>query len=169
MSRKTEQDRSISADYWTGFVCCFSFHLECFYIESWLQSVIEKSAEHKAFPRSISNLTATLGEGSLPPTLAGPVQPKASCLPFSHQDLESCHPDVPLQSLEGEVHASRRQDRCSAHGTNLWLQKAFGLSAFLRNSIKTPQMKCHCSSVNAEWIGHLCQPAVGVKPKNIKL
>lgn len=168
MSRKTEQDRSISADYWTGFVCFFSFHLECFYIESWLQSVIEKSAEHKAFPRSISNSTATLREGSLPPTLAGPVQPQASCLPFSHQDLESCHPDVPLQLLEGEVHTSRRQDGYSAHGTSHWLQRVFGLSAFLRDSIKTPQMKCHCSSVNTEWIRHLCQPAVGVKPKNIK-
>lgn len=176
VSRKTEQDRSLSADYLTGFLCCFPFHLECFYIESWFRSVTEKSAEHKAFPRSILNSTAALREGSLPPVLAGPLQPQASCLPSSYQDLESCHPDLPLQSLEGAVHNSRRQNGCmalsegsSAHNTNHWIQRVFGLSAFLRNSIKTPQMKCHCSFVSTKWIRHLCQLAIGVKPKNTKL
>lgn len=48
VNRKTEQGRTLQANYLAGVLCCF--YLKCFYIESWLQRVIEKSAEHKVFP-----------------------------------------------------------------------------------------------------------------------
>lgn len=120
-SRKTEEDECLLADYLTGSLCCFAFHLECFYKESSLQRVIGKSAERKAFPQIISKSTATWRVEPAP-DLVGPLQPQTGS---SHQDLKSCHPDMSLQSLEGEVHASRRQGGClalsesgSVHGTN---------------------------------------------------
>lgn len=64
VSRKNRADRNLSADYLTGFSHCFSFHAECSYVESWLQSVIEKNAEHNGLPWNIENSTVALEEGA---------------------------------------------------------------------------------------------------------
>lgn len=69
------------------------------------------------------------------------------------------------------MQTSRKRDvqlfqGCSAHGTNSIIQRTFGLSAFLRNSINITLNEVPLFFCNS--IRHLRQRTISIKPKNIK-